>query len=122
MPRLLIMDDDVTLRTTVARGLERAGHEVVQAGNGAEGMVELEGGSFDLVVTDINMPDMDGIEVIMNLGRAYPDLPVIAVSGGGLMSHELLLGNAGALGAAGVLAKPFELAELNAIIDRLLDS
>jgi sigma-B regulation protein RsbU (phosphoserine phosphatase) len=122
MPRLLVIDDHATLRAAVARGLERAGHEVVQAGSGTEGMAELEGGPFDLVVTDINMPDMDGIEVILKLSQIYPDLPVIAVSGGGLMSHEILLGNADALGAVDVLAKPFELAELNAIIDRALNT
>ncbi|MGY8778052.1 MAG: response regulator, partial [Longimicrobiales bacterium] len=60
--------------------------------------------------------------VILKLSQIYPDLPVIAVSGGGLMSHEILLGNADALGAVDVLAKPFELAELNAIIDRALNT
>lgn len=94
----------------------------MQAESGTDGMAELKDGTVALVATDINMPDMDRIQVILTLSQIYPNLPVMVVSGGGLMSHEILLGNAGALGAVDVLAKPFGLAELNAIIDRVFDT
>ncbi len=120
MARVLLMDDDAILRDTVARGLDRGGHSVHQAENGRDGLAVLEDHAVDVVLTDINMPDMDGIEVIMALGQARPGLPVIAISGGGLMSRELLLESAGALGAIEVLAKPFEVADLLAAVERVV--
>jgi DNA-binding NtrC family response regulator len=114
------MDDDGTLRETVARGLDRAGHSVHQAGNGRDGLEMLGEHAIDIVVTDINMPDMDGLEVIIALGKAHPGLPVVAISGGGLMPGALLLESADALGAVEVLAKPFEVTELLAAVERVV--
>ena len=65
----------------------------MQAESGTDGMAELKDGTVALVATDINMPDMDRIQVILTLSQIYPNLPVMVVSGGGLMSHEILLGN-----------------------------
>ena len=96
------------------------GHDVVEAPDGSDGIELLRDDSFDLVITDINMPDMDGIEVIDHLREAAARCPVIAISGGGLFAKELLLKNAEMLGAVSTLPKPFDLDDLGALVERAL--
>jgi CheY-like chemotaxis protein len=110
--RILVIDDERALREGVAAYLRRVGHFVVEAEDGRRGFDALQVDSFDLVITDINMPDMDGIEVIDKLREVTGGCPVIAMSGGGLFAKELLLANAAMLGAVSTLAKPFELDDL----------
>ena len=122
MARVLVIEDDDAVRGLVTRMLGRVGHEVVEAVEGREGL-ELFGASpTDLIITDINMPGMDGIEVISAFRRLRAGVPIIAISGGGLMPKELLLSNAAALGAVEVVSKPFEISQLVGAVARALDA
>ena len=120
MARVLVIEDDTQVSDVVRRILIRFGHEVDVAEGGRAGMLAFESDPPDVVITDINMPSMDGIEVIREVRALGRDVPVIAISGGGLMPKELLLANAAALGAVEVLRKPFEASELLDRIDRAL--
>ena len=101
---VLITDDNEEVRTVVRRVLERAGYNVHEAGNGKEALRTLRTMPFDLVITDILMPEQDGIETIMFLRREAPQTKVIAISGS---ENDLFLADARGLGAIAVLAKPF---------------
>ncbi len=120
MAHILLIDDDAGVRAGVGRFLQMQGHEVTEAADGAEAMRKARGLAVNLVVTDINMPDMDGIEVILELSKTQPGLPVIAISGGGRVPKELLLSSASLLGAVRTLAKPFELDELRLAVEAAL--
>lgn len=120
MRRILVVDDDPQVRRGLSRALHQSGYEVVEAANGREAMAILRQDPPDLVITDINMPEMDGIEIINELRAAGTPVPVIAISGGGRLPKELLLGDASILGAVATLEKPFELAALLGTVDRLL--
>ena len=120
MAIILVIDDEKAVRDTMRRLLERQGHEVREAANGREALKAAP--DYDLVITDINMPEMDGIEVIMALAERRPGLPVIAISGGGRLPKDLLLSSADMLGAVQTLPKPFDLSELNEAVDRALAS
>ncbi|HSW27855.1 MAG TPA: response regulator [Longimicrobiales bacterium] len=120
MARILLVDDHDECRRALNRALQRMGHEVTQAADGRQAVAALDGTPHDLVVTDINMPGMDGIELILAVGRRWPGVPIIAVSGGGMLPKELLLDNAAVLGAVTTLPKPVDLGELHAAVDRAL--
>ena len=83
MARILVIDDDPPLRKLTAIMLTRAGHDVDTARDGEEGTSFLEAGAYDLLITDLIMPNKEGIELIMECHRNMPGLPIIAVSGGG---------------------------------------
>jgi two-component system response regulator (stage 0 sporulation protein F) len=107
MLHILLIEDDAAVRGILSRMLEGAGYGVIQATNGADGLRLWREQGPDLVLTDIQMPDMNGIEVIVQLRAFAPHLPVIAMSGG-VQSRDLdLLSDAKLLGAVGVLYKPF---------------
>ena len=82
MPRLLIIDDERLARLTLRKILERAGHEVMEASTGNEGLAMFRAKPCDLVITDIIMPDKEGIETIIELKRDFPGVRVIAISHG----------------------------------------
>jgi DNA-binding response OmpR family regulator len=119
MPRILLIDDDRLVRTTVARALIKAGHEVIQATDGREGVDLTRVSRFDLVITDLIMPGQEGVETITILRKEQPQLPVIAISGG-LPNTALYLEIARKIGAKRVLAKPFTTEELLAVIAEVL--
>jgi CheY-like chemotaxis protein len=118
--RILLVDDDEDVLRGMRRVLQRLGHEVVAAADGHQALRALEGDPCDLVITDINMPEMDGIELILALRERWPKVPIIAISGGGLMPKELLLASAEVLGAVTTLPKPVGVAELEAAVARAL--
>ncbi len=122
MARLLLIDDDPALLSLLRRTLERAGYEVVTAPNGREGLQRLTTGPFDLLITDIVMPEMEGLELILKLRQSHPALRIIAISGGGQLRPASYLNLARLSGAMTVLAKPFELEELLAAVQKLLNS
>lgn len=120
MARILLADDEPKLRGLFARYLTGLGHEVRIAGNGHEVMTALGDAPADLLITDINMPDMDGIEILTTLRKQGSDIPVIAISGGGYLDKDLLLTSASMLGALVTLEKPFALEELRDAVERVL--
>lgn len=120
MARILLIDDEPAVRAGLGRYLRMKGHEVEEAGDGRQALRLATTAPVDLVITDINMPEMDGIEVILALLERTPGLPIIAISGGGRMPKEVLLASAGVLGAVTTLEKPFDLGELSDAMSRVL--
>ena len=120
MKRVLIIDDEPTILLMMKKMIERAGYEVDLASNGLNGIAMLEKGNFNLVITDIIMPEKEGLEIISELRRDYPDIKIIAISGGGRLSPEGYLVSADLLGADRVLKKPFEKKDLVGAIDNLI--
>ncbi|WP_095116890.1 two-component system response regulator RssB [Pseudomonas sp. Irchel 3F3] len=116
---LLIIDDDDVVRASLAAYLEDSGFSVLQAGNGQQGLQVFEEHQPDLVICDLRMPQMGGLELIRQVSDRAPQLPVIVVSGAGVMSDAV---EALRLGAADYLIKPLEdLAVLEHSVRRALD-
>jgi CheY-like chemotaxis protein len=115
MSLILVVEDERLVRTTIAKMLNLAGHEVVQTESGKGALQLCQKRTFDLIITDLAMPDMDGLELIRSLRRAHVDFPVLAISGafGGqfLKAAELL-------GAVGILDKPFGQDEFLAMVNK----
>lgn len=107
MARILIVDDEELVRLTIRQFLERAGHEVTEAGNGNEGLRQVEAVRPDLVISDIIMPDREGIETIHKIRQDHPGIKIIAISGGGRIGTTDFLEIAAKVGADRTLAKPF---------------
>jgi CheY-like chemotaxis protein len=103
---ILIIDDDVAVSHTLSLILTRAGHHVTTAASAREGLELLTDGNFDLVLTDIIMPELDGIEAIRRIRANHPGLRIIAMSGGGKIDKADFLHMADALGADGIIDKP----------------
>jgi CheY-like chemotaxis protein len=118
MQKILLIDDDEQVRRVVAIVLKRHQREVVEAGDGAAGLSLLKDGGFDIVITDILMPGKNGMETIGTVRRLFPELKIIAMSGGS-NSESLYLPVAKKLGADITLAKPFAHEALIAALDRL---
>jgi DNA-binding response OmpR family regulator len=121
MARILIVDDEEPIRHLIARVLIRAGYEISEAADGAEAATKLKAELFDLVITDIVMPNLDGLETLMNLAREGERVPVIAISGI-YPDSSLYLKVAKSLGARMTLTKPFRETELLAAIENVLGS
>ena len=120
MASILLVDDSPEIRRTIERLLTSAGHTVAVAADGAAGLRALETAAFDLVLTDIVMPDMEGLEMIRRIRKTHPSLPIIAMSGGGRGTANDYLGFASNFGAAKTLEKPFAFDVLSAAIDEVL--
>jgi DNA-binding response OmpR family regulator len=110
--RILVIDDDEQLRAMLTQALERAGYEVVGAGNGAQGLSLFRTQPADLVITDLIMPVKEGVETLIEFRREFPATPVIAISGGGRGGPTDYLSIARRLGACRTLAKPFSRDEM----------
>ncbi len=121
MKRILVIDDDIQVRQMLKQTLQRAGYEVVDAADGNEGIKLYRDEPTDLVITDIIMPDKEGIETIMELKRDFPDVRIIAISSGGRVVPGNYLEIARRLGVDRTFAKPFDRAELLEAIQQLLD-
>ena len=121
MARILIIDDDDTLRGIIAKSLIHAGHTITQANNGRKGVAQFRAAPTDLVITDLVMPEQEGMETIKILHRDFPQTPVIAMSGG-LDGSPLYLDLTRRLGARITLTKPFTLQQLKQAIDEILSS
>lgn len=121
MADILIIDDDDALRSAMRKILQRRGHAVREAVDGSSGLALMRESRPDLVVTDLYMPGKEGIETILELRAEDPDLPILAVSGGGVaMVPGLSLSDAEALGANASLAKPFSVEAFQNAVERLL--
>ena len=121
MAKILLVVDDALVRTSLSYALEDAGYDVVEGGNGDEGLAALARDTFDLVVLDILMPERDGIETIREIRKRWTNLPVLAISGGGRTGWGDFLGMAMILGANDTMAKPFAATEFVARVSRLLE-
>src|SRR5215469_8931676 len=102
--RVLLVEDDEPLRRALSRFLTQNGYEVAQAPNGVLALQHMQQQPAEVVVTDMLMPEMDGVETILALRRAYPGVRIIAMSGGGINSAENYLAIARALGTSKILA------------------
>lgn len=120
MLRILLIDDDHDVRSMLRQTLTHFGHTVIEARNGREGLELFAHANADLVITDIVMPEKEGLEVLMELRSKRPPVKIIAISGGGRVSAADYLHMATQMGAAKVLAKPFSTAALLAAIAELL--
>ena len=108
MARILIIDDESQIRSMLRLMLERDGYEVVEAPDGIEGIRAYRQKPADLIITDLIMPNKDGIGMIIELQKEFPDVKIIAMSGGGLNKPEGYLKGAKKLGAACTLTKPID--------------
>jgi len=123
MARILIVEDTPDFRLMMRDILQTAGHEIVEAENGNAAIRKMESGSFDLLVTDVLMPESDGIELINTVAHQGGNLPILAVSGGGRnLPAAVSLALTEAAGAHRTLFKPFRAAELLAVVDELLSA
>ncbi len=118
MPTILVIDDEEQVRSLLRQTLTEAGYEVVEAGNGRQGLDRYREAPTDLVITDILMPDEDGLEATLQLTREFPEVKIIAMTGGS--GNTNFLDVAKLFGARKTLSKPFELARLlEAVRDEL---
>lgn len=119
MASILIIDDDDLLRNVLSKALAHAGHTVLQAADGAQGLDLFHAAPVDLVLTDLIMPVQEGVETILRLRQDAPQVPIIAMSGG-VTNAKLYLDIAARIGARRILAKPFTPRELLVVIDEVL--
>lgn len=121
MARVIVIDDQEPIRRIVRSALERAGHEVLEAGDGELGLQLLERHAADVVVSDIFMPGMDGIQMLRQIRKQFPDVKVIVMSGGDSTGMLDLRRDAELLGAVKSLPKPFTTHEIVAIVNSVLN-
>ncbi|MCI5162678.1 MAG: response regulator [Candidatus Electrothrix sp. AX5] len=121
MRNILIIDDDEQMRNLLCRAMEYAGFEVEAAADGRKGLRLFEENSYDLVITDLIMPEQEGMETITFLRKNHPDVKIIAISGGGRIGPETYLPAALELGANSAFAKPFPIDELINTVKELLN-
>ena len=122
MSKILIIDDEPYILLMLKKMLEKVGYEVDLASNGRQGLELFQKDSADMVITDIIMPDKEGLEIIMEMKQTHPDLKIIAISGGGRISPESYLECAKHFGAARVFQKPFRQKELMLAVRELMAS
>lgn len=120
MAHILLIDDDDIFRDVLASALEQSGHTVRQATNGNEGLRLYREQPADLVLTDIVMPEKEGLDTIRDLHRDFPTARIIAMSGGLAHDPKLYLHMAEKFGAKAVLAKPFHLSDLAQAVEAAL--
>jgi len=120
MPVILLIEDDNELREMLKIALMRKDNIVIEAVNGREALIHFKPGVTDLVITDLIMPEEDGLKVIMKIRQMKPGIKVIAISGGGKAGPGSYLKLAKALGADFTYSKPFSVNDLIAKIEDLL--
>jgi DNA-binding NtrC family response regulator len=116
----MVVDDDPGIRRALHILLSRSGYQVTQARDGAEALRLWRDTGGDLVITDLHMPEKDGIEMIVELLSHTPGIRIIAMSGGGQTRRLDLLGNATMLGAVLTIEKPFTLSEMMSMVRQAL--
>jgi DNA-binding response OmpR family regulator len=122
MKTILIIDDDTAVLELFCQFFEQSGFAVQQAENGKTGLIKMRQSQPDLIITDIMMPEMDGLEIIQEVRAHTPELPVIAISGGMRNATMNFLPHAKKFGAIRVFEKPVILSELLEAVCSLLSS
>lgn len=124
MARILLVEDDEAVREILRKTLVAAGYEVEEAPDGVVALAAYRRQPIDLVITDLVMPEKDGLETIMDLRRLNPAVKIIAMSGGGwtLGPGQIYLETARVLGALEILAKPFTASTLLTAVSEVLSS
>lgn len=122
MPGILIVEDDKEIREMLKLSLLRSNYTVLEAENGKDAIVHFKPLLTDLVVTDLIMPEEDGLKVVIKLKELKPSIKIIAISGGGKVGPASYLNLAKALGADAIYTKPFSINDLIAKIEELLDN
>ena len=119
MAKIMIVDDSVSIRKSVSFVLSQEGYEVIEADDGLDGLKKAEANEFQLIITDINMPNMNGIDFIMNVRNlpAYRFTPIIALT---TESQDGKMQEGKAAGATGWIVKPFTSEKLSAIVKKIL--
>lgn len=130
MAKILVIDDEKDVRTALGEILRREGHEPVLAADAKEGLEKLGDGEIDLVITDVIMPGIDGVQAALQIRVEHPQMPIIVISGGGnvapmeyepgAISTSAYLASASNAGADLTLTKPFERQELIDAVSELL--
>jgi DNA-binding NtrC family response regulator len=120
MSRILIVDDNINLRGILRQILESAGHQVREASNGVEAMKVLSEGPAELVITDVIMPDKEGIETVIEIRKIFPDMKIIVMSAGGRFGPEDYLETATVFGANRTIAKPFSRNDILKTVQELI--
>lgn len=123
MARVLILDDEKDMRSVLREVLETGGHEVYEAEDGDKGVAVYRQEQPDVVITDIIMPEKNGLEAIQELRREFPEVRIIAISTGGSLfeSNSLYLNFAKEIGADRILPKPFSNQEILDAVESLLE-
>jgi CheY-like chemotaxis protein len=117
---ILLVDDDESVLKTIGPMLQDAGYRVIPVNTARAGLDHLQGNAVDLIITDIVMPEMEGIEFIRHLKGRFPEVPVVAISGGWRTSEIDFLAFAKKLGAHSVLEKPFGRKDLLEAVSKVL--
>jgi len=120
MKHILVIDDESQIRSLLKNVLERAGYTVTEAADGVQGCLEFKRKTPDLVITDLTMPEMNGLETITELVAEKSDVRIIAISGGGQRFPEYFLDKAAKEGARILLKKPFSNQELLTAVSQAL--
>lgn len=122
MATILVIDDDLETRRVIRRMLESAEYVVIEAENGRVGLASMQATSVDIIVTDMVMPEMEGVEMISTVRALWPEIPIVAISGAGWCRHTDFLPMATQIGADQVLTKPFLAETLLAAITSAVES
>jgi CheY-like chemotaxis protein len=122
MARVLVIEDDDNLRSVLCRALERVGHTVLEGVDGQDGFDQVVHRKVDLVITDLVMPNQEGIETIQRLRQLEPELPIIAMSGMIEDGEFSILDDAVLMGADLALAKPFDAMALIRAVETVLEA
>ena len=120
MPRILIIDDDLLICQLLRQALEKQGYLVTEAHEGRKGLAAHQANPADLVITDLVMPGMEGIETIMEMKRRFPGTKIIAMSGGGVGNGTDYLQMAKKFGAHRIISKPFTIQQFTAVVAEVL--
>jgi len=120
MAKIIVIDDEPYILLMLKKMLEKEGHIVDMATNGVEGIELYHKNGADLIITDIVMPEKEGLETIINLKSENPSLKVIAISGGGRVDSREYLHSASLLGAERIFQKPFKKDEIVQAVNELL--
>lgn len=121
MPKILIIDDEEDICEMLETLFRKEGFETMSAGNGREALKLMEREEFDLMITDIVMPEMEGISTIIETQKEQPDMKIFAISGGGRIDPESYLELASGFGAIRTFTKPLDIRELLDAVRSVLD-